>query len=267
MTALSAAAIAPHLQTRWMGRALYVYPELDSTNITAAELAESGAANGTVVIAEAQRHGRGRLGRTWASPAGKNLYASILLRADVPIERVPQLSLLAGVAACETIREWSAAELKWPNDVLVHDRKAVGILAELHGSGAERAVVLGIGVNLNATPEDFPDELRDKAGSLYMATGVPIDRARFTGRLLNALEARYEQWKRDGFTPIAAAWRALTPLIGSRIRVQEPGAMVEGTVLDIDDDGALRLRLAQGGEHRVLAGDVTVLGGYERVGG
>ena len=263
MSALTADAIVPHLQTRWMGRSLHVFAELDSTNITVREMAASGAAHGTAVIADAQRRGRGRLGRSWESPAGKNLYLSVLLRGDIPMERVAQLNLLAGVATCETVRQWAAtAELKWPNDVLIDGRKVVGILAELHGGAADRAVVVGIGVNLNATLEDFPEELRDKAGSVSMATGAPVDRAQFAGHLLRALETRYEQWSRDGFAPIAAVWRALTPLIGRRIRVQEPGAIVEGTVVDIDDDGALRLRLAEGGEHRVLAGDVSVLGGY-----
>jgi BirA family transcriptional regulator, biotin operon repressor / biotin---[acetyl-CoA-carboxylase] ligase len=264
MTALTAAAIEPHLRTRWMGRTLHVFTELDSTNLTARDMAAAGAANGTAVIAEAQRRGRGRLGRSWSSPAGKNLYLSVIVRGDVPLDRVAQLSLLCGVAACETVRQWCAAEIKWPNDVLTDGRKVVGILAELHGNGAERAVVLGIGVNLNATLEDFPEELRDKASSLHLATGARVDRARFTGCLLNGLEARYEEWSTHGFAPIAAAWRALTPLIGRAIRVQEPGAIVEGTVIDIDDDGALRLRLAHGGEHRVLAGDVTVVGGYAR---
>src|SRR5262245_44364102 len=260
--ALSDAAIAPHLQTRWLGRELRCFAELDSTNTTARELAAAGAAHGTVVIADAQRRGRGRLGRSWASPAGTNLYLSALLRCELPMERLSQISLLAGVATCETVGAWCAAQIKWPNDVLVGGRKVVGILAEMEGAGAQRAVIVGIGVNLNSALEDFPPELRAKAGSLRLASGALVDRAAFTGRLLNNLEVRYEQWRRDGFEPIAAAWRALAPLIGRHIRVQEPGQIVEGTVIDIDDDGALRLRLADGREHRVVAGDVTVLGGY-----
>jgi BirA family biotin operon repressor/biotin-[acetyl-CoA-carboxylase] ligase len=259
---LSAAAIAPHLETRWLGRALHDFAELDSTSTTARELAAGGAAHGTVVIADAQRAGRGRLGRSWASPAGKNLYLSAVLRSELPAERLAQISLLAGVALCETVREWCPAEIKWPNDVLAGGRKVVGILAEMDGAASGRIVVLGIGVNLNAELDDFPAELRDKAGSLRLVTGTPIDRARFTARLLNTLEVRYEQWHHEGFAPIAAAWRSLTPLIGRQIRVQEPGGVVEGAVIDIADDGALRLRLADGREHRVVAGDVTVIDGY-----
>jgi BirA family biotin operon repressor/biotin-[acetyl-CoA-carboxylase] ligase len=259
---LRAEAIAPHLRTRWLGRALQCFPTLDSTNSTARELAATGAADGTVVIADAQRRGRGRLGRSWESPPGSNLYLSALLRCDLPVERLSQISLLAGVAVCETVREWCPADIKWPNDVLAGGRKVAGILAELEGIGPRRAVILGIGVNLNAALEDFPPELRDKVGSLRLAGGCEVDRAGFAGRLLNNLEVRYEQWRRDGFAPIAAAWRDLAPMIGRHIRVQELGAIVEGTAIDIADDGALRLRLADGSEHRVVVGDVTVVDGY-----
>jgi BirA family biotin operon repressor/biotin-[acetyl-CoA-carboxylase] ligase len=259
---LDADAIAPHLQTRWLGRTLRCFPELDSTNSTARELAAAGAAHGAVVIADAQRRGRGRLGRSWASPTGTNLYLSAVLRCALPPERLAQIGLLAGVATCETVREWCAAEIKWPNDVLIDGRKVAGILTEMDGSGPQRVVVLGIGVNLNSRLEDFPAELRDKAASLCLATGTLVDRARFTARLLGVLEARYEEWQRDGFAPIAAAWRRLAPLVGRLIRVQEPGAVVEGTVIDLSDDGALRLRLADGTEHRVIAGDVSLIGAY-----
>jgi BirA family biotin operon repressor/biotin-[acetyl-CoA-carboxylase] ligase len=255
-------AIRSSLTTRWLGRSLHYFAELDSTNTTVREMGAGGAADGTVVIADAQRKGRGRLGRKWESPPATNLYLSALLRCDLPVDRLAQISLLAGVAAAETVREWCAAEIKWPNDVLAGGRKVAGILAEMDGSGGQRVVILGIGVNLNTTLEDFPPELRDKAGSLRMATGGEIDRARFAARLLNNLEVRYEQWRRDGFAPIAAVWRDLAPMIGRFIRVQEPGAVVEGTVVDIDDDGALRLRLVDGSSHRVVAGDVTVIGGY-----
>ena len=259
---LTREAIVPHLQTRWLGATLHCVAELDSTNTTARELAAAGAVHGTVVIADAQRAGRGRLGRSWVSPPGTNLYLSAVLRCDAPADRLSQISLLAGVAVCETAQAWCDAEIKWPNDVLSGGRKVAGILAEMDGAGAARVIVLGIGVNLNAALDDFPPELRDKAGSLRLAAGRPIDRPYFIGRLLTNLEVRYEQWRREGFEPIAAAWRRLAPLIGRTIRVQEPGAIVEGTVLDIDADGALRLRLPTGGEHRVVAGDVTVVGGY-----
>jgi BirA family biotin operon repressor/biotin-[acetyl-CoA-carboxylase] ligase len=265
MNPLSREVILPHLGTAWLGRELHCFEVLDSTNSTAREMAAAGAADGAVVIADAQRRGRGRLGREWVSPARKNLYVSVVLRCDLPPERLAQISLLAGVATCETIREWCPqAAIKWPNDVLLDGRKTAGILAEMEQSRGQRAVILGIGVNLNSSAGDFPDELRDKATSLHLASGVDVDRARFAGRLLTALEARYDQWRRDGFAPIAAAWRTLAPLIGRRIHVAEPSGTVAGEVLALDDDGALRIRRDDGSEHRVVAGDVTVIGGYAK---
>jgi BirA family biotin operon repressor/biotin-[acetyl-CoA-carboxylase] ligase len=259
---LTAPAIAAHLTTNWLGQTLQCFDEVDSTNTLARSLAVVGAPHGTAVIAEAQTKGRGRLGRSWASPRGKNLYLSVVLRTELPVEGLGQITLAAGVATCETVAAWKPAQIKWPNDVLVDGRKIAGILAELEGGGPARIVVLGIGVNLNTEWADFPADLRDKAISLLLATGVPVDRARFTARLLGALEQRYDQLCGDGFAPIAAAWRELAPLIGRAIRVQEPDGIVEGTVIDLADDGALRLRLADGREHRIVAGDVTVIDGY-----
>jgi BirA family biotin operon repressor/biotin-[acetyl-CoA-carboxylase] ligase len=259
---LTAPAIAAHLTTAWLGQTLQCFDEVDSTNTLARSLAAVGAPHGTAVIAEAQSKGRGRLGRAWVSPPGKNLYLSVVLRTELPVERLGQINLAAGVAVCEAVRTWKAAAIKWPNDVLVDGRKIAGILAEMEGGGPARVVIVGIGVNLNTEWADFPDDLRDKAISLRLATGAPVDRARFTARLLGHLERRYDQLVRDGFAPIASAWRELAPLIGRAIRVQEREGVVEGTVIDLAEDGALRLRLADGREHRIIAGDVTVLDGY-----
>lgn len=263
MNPLSREAILPHLETRWLGRELHCFEVLDSTNTTAREMAATGAADGTVVIADAQRRGRGRMGRAWVSPARTNLYLSVVLRTALPVERLAQIGLLAGVATCATVREWCPqAAIKWPNDVVIDGRKTAGILAEMEELGTERVVVLGIGVNLNSTLGDFPEELRTTATSLRLATGALVDRARFVGRLLTQLEARYEEWRDHGFAPIATAWRALAPLIGRRIEVAAPSGTIAGTVLDLDDDGALRIRRDDGREERVVAGDVTVVGGY-----
>ncbi len=253
--------IRRHLETRWLGRELRCLDVVDSTNTVARDWARSGAPNGAVVIAESQTHGRGRFGRHWISPPYRNLYLSTVLRSAVPVERFPQMSLLAGVATCEAICEWHAAAIKWPNDVVIDGRKVAGILAEADSDRGQRVVVLGIGVNVNAQREDFPPELRDKAGSLAMALGHSVDRARVAGRLLTHLERRFEQWRDEGFARIAEAWRARSDLLGREIVVQEPGGAVAGRAIDLDDDGALRLRLASGAEHRVVAGDVIrVLG-------
>jgi BirA family biotin operon repressor/biotin-[acetyl-CoA-carboxylase] ligase len=254
--------IATFLTTHRFGRALRCFYEVHSTNTVARDLARAGAAEGTVVIADAQTQGRGRLGRTWSSPAGRNLYLSIVLRPRLPDARLGQVSLVAGVAVCEAVREWCPAVLKWPNDVLVEGRKVAGLLVESEGAGAERFLILGIGVNLNATLEDFPPELRDKAGSIRMVTNALVDRERFVASLLGHLEQRYDELHASGFAPLRAAWESLSVLIGAEICVDEPAGRTEGTALGLDEDGALRVRLASGAEQRILAGDVTVVGGY-----
>lgn len=256
------AALRGCLEAGWIGARIECADEVDSTNAWAAELARAGAPEGTVVIAEAQRRGRGRLGRSWVSPPHLNLYLSVVLRPTVPEPLVPQVSLLAGVATCDAVGEWHPATIKWPNDVLIGGRKVAGVLPEMAGEGAGRFVVLGIGVNLNAAADDFPAELRDTAVSLWLATGQRVDRTRFAARLLARIEAWCDTWRREGFAPIAAAWHERSGMIGERIHVQAPDGAVEGVVLGLADDGALRLQLASGLEHQVVAGDVTVIGGY-----
>ena len=255
--------IRRHLNTRWMGRDLRCFDLVDSTNTLARELAKTGATHGTVVVAEAQRRGRGRLGRLWVSPAYKNIHLSVLLRPDLPVADMSHICLMAGVATCEALSAWFPTKIKWPNDVLIDGRKVAGILTEMDGSRNVTWVILGIGVNVNADLGDFPVELHDKVSSLQLATKAPVDRSHVTGRLLTCLERWYERLHGEGFSPIAAAWREYSDVIGQTIRVEEASGMVTGTVVDLDSDGALRLRLASGAEHRVLAGDVTVIGGYQ----
>lgn len=261
--AFDAAALAAQLTTQRFGRELQCFEEVGSTNTVARDLARAGATEGTVVIADAQTQGRGRLGRTWVSPAGRNLYMSVVLRPRLPDTRLGQVSLVAGVATCEAVREWCDALLKWPNDVLAAGRKVAGLLIESEGEANNRFLILGIGVNLNTTRDDFPEELRDKAGSLRMATDAPVERERFTASLLGHLERRYDALHVHGFEPLRARWESLSTLVGAQICVEEPAGRVEGVALGLDDDGALRLRLSSGAEHRVVAGDVTVIGGYQ----
>lgn len=260
----TAAALSAQLTTNRFGRELHCFDEIGSTNTVARDLARAGAVEGTVVIAEAQTQGRGRLGRSWASPAGRNLYLSIVLRPRLPDACLAQVSLVAGIASCEAVREWCSAMLKWPNDVLVDGRKVAGLLIESEGEGTARFLILGVGVNLNATSEDLPPELRDKAGSIQMATQTPVDRTRFAASLLGHLERRYDELHAQGFAPLRAAWESLSTLIGAQICVDGAPGRIEGIALGLDDDGALRVRLASGKEHRVVAGDVTVVGGYQR---
>ena len=236
---------------------------VDSTNRLAAELARKGAAEGTAVVAEQQSAGRGRLGRSWVSPAGVNLYLSVVLRPVLPPTEVPRLTLVAAVALAEAVGDTVdlPPEIKWPNDLLIGGRKVAGILTELEAEADRvRFVVLGIGVNLNARAADFPPELRRKASSLLLASGRRVDRAAFAGRLLTRLDRAYDRLMTRGFAALRPDYERFHVLPGRRV-VVEGNPRVEGVVLGIDDDGALRIETAEG-VVRVVAGEVTLRGTY-----
>jgi BirA family biotin operon repressor/biotin-[acetyl-CoA-carboxylase] ligase len=262
-----AAALTHHLQTRFLGKPLHFFATIDSTNTYAVRLAHEGASEGTVVIADSQSGGKGRLGRSWISPPGVNLYLSAILRPPVSAAVVPQLNLLAAVAVADTIAQVTSLTpaIKWPNDVLVGGKKVCGILAEMQTeAGMLRSVILGIGVNINAPLSAFPEELRDKALSLFLAAGQRVDRAAFTATLLTHLEKLYVPWLEEGFPVLRPLWeRHAAGMIGKQITVAVPEGVVAGTVLGLDTDGALLLREGEKETpRRVLAGDVTVVGGY-----
>ena len=257
------------LMTQSFGKPLHFFPTIDSTNVYAARLARDGAPAGTIVIADEQTGGKGRLGRSWISPPGVNLYLSLILRPSVTTAAAPQLNLLAAVAVADAIMEVSnlTPSIKWPNDVLVDGKKVCGILAEMQTEASVlRSVVLGIGVNVNAPLSAFPPELHDKASSLFLTGGRIIDRAVFTAALLTHLEKFYVLWLEQGFLAVRPAWeRHAAALIGKHIIVAAPEGTIAGVVLGLDSDGALLLQEGNDGmSRRVLAGDVTVVGGYAR---
>jgi BirA family transcriptional regulator, biotin operon repressor / biotin---[acetyl-CoA-carboxylase] ligase len=263
-----ATALSAQLDTQILGHPLHFFLTIDSTNTCAARLAREGASEGTTVIADSQSGGKGRLGRSWVSPPGVNLYLSVILRPPVSTAVAPQLNLLAAIAVADAVSETTrlSPAIKWPNDILVAEKKVCGILAEMQtDTGGLRAVIVGIGVNINAPLSTFPEELRDKASSLLITGGQTIDRSTFTASLLTHLEKSYVLWLQEGFSTLHSRWeRYAAHLLGTRIRVAAPEGTVVGTVLGLDQDGALLVQGDNGEQHRLLAGDVTVLGGYNR---
>ncbi len=262
--------VGSRLKTRLIGKPLHFFDAIDSTNTYAMQLAREGAAEGTVVVADAQSGGRGRLGRTWVSPAGVNLYCSTILRPSVPAALAPQMNLVAAVAVAEAIVEVCGITptIKWPNDVLVKGKKVCGILSEMQTGQASadtlKAIIVGIGVNLNTRRDAFPEELREKASSLLLITGEPVERGVFAASLLTHLEQSYLLWVQEGFTVLRSAWeRYASDLIGKQIAVAAPEGAMSGTVLGLDTDGALLVReQSTNAPRRIVAGDVTVIGGY-----
>lgn len=233
--------------------------ETGSTNEDLRRMAEQGAAEGTVIVSDRQSAGRGRLGRRWESPAGVNLYCSILLRPQIPPQQAPQLTFLSAVATAEALIETYQlpVRVKWPNDLLVGGRKIAGLLNEMSAESEQvHFVLLGIGVNLNMTAEQFPDDLRYPATSVLLEKGQPVERLEFVRCLLQKIEQLYRIYLEEGFWAVRRRWEGLSDLLDRKVHVDlNPGSR-EGTVVGLDDDGALRLQLDNGQVERILAGDV-----------
>ncbi len=257
-------ALLPRLGTRWLARALVCYERTDSTNTRALALARAGAAQGTCVIAEAQSAGRGRLGRSFFSPAYQNLYTSILLRPAASLARAPAFILASATAVAESVAEElgaaSRVELKWPNDVLIDGQKTSGILLEL-GAEATRVawLVIGIGVNLNVARDALPEEFRARATSLCTALGRRVDRLDFAARLYGKLESVFDACAREGLPGIRERFERYFRMPGQRVRaIESEGTEIAGIAQGIDADGALLIQEDGGTLRRVLAADVSL---------
>lgn len=259
---LTAIELSRGLHVGRIGRRIVAFRETDSTNLLAFRLAEEGAEQGVVVLAESQSGGKGRLGRRWESPSGVNLYCSVILRPVMSPVRAPQLTFLSAVAVARAIEAVTPLhpQIKWPNDILVNGMKVAGLLNEMSSeTDTIHFVVLGIGVNINMRKEQFPQGLRHPASSLLIESGSSVSRVDFTRSLLSALDTLYDDYLARGFAPIRDEWISRGMARGCRVRVSSGDAEMEGTVSGIDDDGALLLRRSDGVSERVLAGDVTIL--------
>ncbi len=250
--------LPPLLSTHDLGGAIHHHESCTSTNELAFRLAGEGAYHGEVVIAEEQTAGRGRRGRQWVSPRGQNLYFSVVLRPELPPHRAPELTLVAAVALCETLREAGGeAAIKWPNDVQIDGKKVAGILTELSAE-PERVhfVVVGIGVNLNSQASEMPTELAEIATSVRDARGQRVPRALFTAALWTRLEEWLDRHAEEGFAPVREAWKRLSATLGQEVLVKAERRELRGVAEDIDEAGALLVRREDGKLERVLAGDV-----------
>jgi BirA family biotin operon repressor/biotin-[acetyl-CoA-carboxylase] ligase len=227
-----------------------------STNDEARRLAQSGAADGTLVCARTQTGGRGRLGRTWSSPPG-NLYASLILRPSISPRTAPELSFVAAVAVADTLAALAPAvpvALKWPNDVLVGGRKITGILVETETApgGAIAFAVLGIGINVTSHPDDARYGATDLAEE-----GITVTLEALREDLCRRLSAWIARWLADGFGPVRAAWLARAPNQGAVLDVRVGNTLISGRFCDLDGDGAMILETTGGERRRITAGDVS----------
>jgi len=250
------------LATSRLGNKIHYFSAVDSTNSCARQLAERGAEEGEIVIAESQNHGRGRLGRPWVSPPYLNLYFSVVLRPKLPPIDAPQITLMAAVALADTVASFIpvAPVIKWPNDVLVRGRKLAGVLTESSGDSVRiEFVILGIGVNLNYPRSLMPEAIRQRATSIVELTQKNISREAFVRRLIQDLDRCYGELEEGGFDPLATRWEARFGFRGKKVRVEMTDRVLIGRAKGIDRDGALILEDEMGQCQRVVAGDVIPL--------
>jgi BirA family biotin operon repressor/biotin-[acetyl-CoA-carboxylase] ligase len=255
--------IEEKLKTHTLGSNIVYYEKINSTQQVAGELATAGADEGTIVIAESQTCGHGRIGRSWWSPPG-GVYFSVVLRPDLKPAEAVKFTLVAGVSVARAIAKLTNLEpkLKWPNDIIINGKKAGGILTEMNAEMDRiNYIVIGIGINVNTRRARFPKEIAGIATSLREECGKKVSRVRLLQEILAQLESFYEDFKLLGFGPIRERWKALSNTIGARVSTSSGGKQTEGEAIDIDGDGALILRKANGALERVIAGDV--IGGQE----
>jgi BirA family biotin operon repressor/biotin-[acetyl-CoA-carboxylase] ligase len=235
---------------------------VDSTNTYAMELAEKGAAHGTVVIAGNQTMGKGRMGRTWVSPPGGNVYMSVILRPRVKLQNATLLTIMSGIACCLAIRDVAGlpTEIKWPNDIVISGRKLGGILTELKSKGDKISfAIIGIGINVNVPLSGFPADVRGIATSIGNETTKehPVD------ALIDGLLKELDLWTaildEKGSGPVLDEWRRLTTMLGRTVNVTLGGEILTGVAQDVDEQGMLILQLPSGLSRKINAGDLTIL--------
>ncbi len=243
-----------HLGTKIIGREIFYKETLGSTMDEALRLGIAGAVAGTLVCAEIQSQGRGRMGRSWVSPPGKGIYASLLLRPKTPLNEVAQLTLVSAVAIAEALCNVSGLDvrIKWPNDILIGGKKVVGVLTELNAEmDRVRFVVVGFGINVNTLAAELPAE----ATSLKIEAKQDFSRVVVFQEVLRSFEKWLDIFEKEGFAPIRTRWKELSSTLGQRVKFIEPAGEVVGLAFDLAPDGSLLLRQDSGEVVKKYSGD------------
>ncbi|MCL7745940.1 biotin--[acetyl-CoA-carboxylase] ligase [Halalkalibacter alkaliphilus] len=263
--------IHPHevkvgLSTTRLGQELTYFDTTNSTQYTAHKLAQEGATEGHVVIANEQTAGKGRLGRDWYSRKGTSVSMSIILRPDLPPQKTPQLTLLTAVAVVRAIKNITGiqCDIKWPNDILLKGRKLVGILTEMQADPDRvHSVIIGIGMNANQRSDDFDPAVRELATSLAIEKDESVDRAQVISAVLNEFEQLYDLYLKEGFTTIRSLWEAYSLSIGTYIYARTMREVIYGYAKGITNDGVLLLEDEQGQEHKIYSADIEIVSQQE----
>ncbi|GER67904.1 bifunctional ligase/repressor BirA [Weizmannia acidilactici] len=247
------------LEAKRLGKTVYYKETVDSTQKLAHRLVQEGCPGGTLVIAEEQTGGRGRLQRAWYSPKYTGIWMSVVLRPDLPPQWAPPFTLIAAVAVAQAIEETAGVhpEIKWPNDILIGGKKCTGILTELQADTDQiQAVIIGIGINVNET--EFPDELKPIATSLLIESGRKIKRALLVQRILERLEKYEKIYIENGFAPLKLLWESYAAVIGKNITAHTLKGDISGKAIGITDEGVLQLEGEDGKIHSIYSADIEI---------
>ncbi len=254
---LFAFEVARSLNTKLVGRKIHYFDYLSSTMDLAMQLGLQGAVGGTLVLAESQTKGRGRLGRDWFSPKYKGIYLSLILRPKIPPAACPILTLMSAVSICEAVKTVTGleAQIKWPNDVLIQNKKISGILTEMNAEMDKvNFVVIGIGLNVNNDKKS----LVAQATSLKEEQSQELSRLVILQELLRSIEINYFLLEAKGSQEIIDKWRNFTLTLGKRVKIYYQNKQIEGQAIDIDTDGALLIRKDSGLIQKVACGDINL---------
>lgn len=266
---LSKNEITSRLKTYWMGQAVYYADETTSTNIDAKRYAEEGAPHGTIVTADMQTTGRGRRGKTWASPPGSAIYMTILLKPDFMPDKASMLTLVMALSVAEAVTGTTGLDtgIKWPNDIVVNGKKVCGILTEMNMNvelDTIQYVIIGVGINVNnASAEEFPQEIRRTATSLKIESGVQISRAALIAEVAWQFEKYYDMFVRKlDFSLLMEAYDKRLLNLGKEVKVLDPKGEYTGIARGINRTGELLVETEDGSIVEVYAGEVSVRGLY-----
>lgn len=260
---LNVAEITEGLKTAVLGRTVVALPVVDSTNNEAKRQAAKGAAHGTLFVAEQQTGGKGRLGRSWDLPARQGICMSLLLRPKISPYEVPRITLLAGLAVCRAIRALTPcpAMIKWPNDVIIGRKKVCGILTEMTAE-TERVDFVATGIGINVNNPSFPEQLHQKATSLYLETGEKYSRTALLRQVLYELETCYDAFLTETTADLLTPYKELCATLGRKIGYTRNGKTFIATAVDISRRGGLLVMLENGKKAEINSGEVTVQGIY-----
>ena len=245
------------LRTRYIGRGIHYFDEVNSTNEKANELA-ANVEEGTVIIAEKQKKGIGRFGREWISPMG-GVYVSVILKPKISPIDASKMALIAGMAVVKVIRKLGLdAKLKWPNDILIHGKKVAGILTSISTKGDEiDYIIVGIGINANIDIRTFPKELQEGATSLKEEFKRGVSMEKIVGEVLYEMEINYEifKFKKGNIDYLLNEWRRLSDTIGKKVKIKMRTEIIEGEAVGVNKDGALTMKLKDGSLKNIIAGE------------